>query len=81
MKTRTKLKSTKVPDEVLTSAPLQKALSSTERSQIWRAKIYKDPKRHNNLKKTDRNVKPWLIKQRKRYENMMTEWLLYIEKR
>ena len=30
MKTRTKTKSTKVPDEVLTTAPLQKALSSTE---------------------------------------------------
>ena len=43
MKTRTKTKSTKVPDEVLTTAPLQKALSSTEGLQKWRAKFYKDP--------------------------------------
>ena len=57
MKTRTKAKSTKVPDEVLTSTPLQKALSNTERSQKWRAKLYQDPKCHNNLKKTDQKCK------------------------
>ena len=57
METRTKAKSTKVPDEVLTSTPLQKALSNTERSQKWRAKLYQDPKCHNNLKKTDQKCK------------------------
>ena len=57
MKTGTKTKSAKVPDEVLTSTPLLKALSSTERLQKWRAKLYKDPKLHSNFKKTDQKCK------------------------
>ena len=57
MKTRSKTKSTKGSDEVLTSTSLQKALSSKERSRKWRAKLYKDPKHHNDLKKTDQTSK------------------------
>ena len=57
MKTRSKTKSTKGSDEVLTSTSLQKALSSKERSWKWRAKLYKDPKHHNDLKKTDQTSK------------------------
>ena len=57
MKTRSKAKSTKGPDEVLTSTSLQKALSSKERSRKWIAKLYKDPKHHNDLKKTDQTSK------------------------
>ena len=57
MKTRTKTKSAKVPDEVLTSTPLPKALSNTKRLQKWRAKLYKDPKLHSNFKKADQKCK------------------------
>ena len=57
MKTRTKTKSAKVTDEGLTSTPLQKVLSSTERLQKWRAKLYKDSKLHSNFKKTDQKCK------------------------
>ena len=57
MKTRSKTKSTKGSDEVLTSTSLQKALSSKERSRKWRPKLYKDPKHHNDLKKTDQTRK------------------------
>ena len=74
MKTRTKTKSTKVPDEVLTFAPLQKALSSTERLQKWRAKLFKDPKCDNNLRKTDQKHKALACKSKEK-ARIMAEWL------
>ena len=81
MKTRSKTKSTKGSDEVLTSTSLQKALSSKERSRKWRAKLYKDPKHHNDLKKTDQTSKALVCeaeKKARKHDDRVT--IIYQEK-